>query len=112
MKLAIGLAIFFLGQVLGWYHLNMQKFSDWWKDKPLVAALVLGVPTSLCFWHAWRIVSEQMGSVWSARFIGSCTGFIVFPVLTWFVLGESMFTTKTMLCLTLSIMILLIQIYL
>jgi hypothetical protein len=32
-------------------------------------------------------------------------------VLTWFVLGESMFTTKTMICLALSILIILIQIF-
>jgi hypothetical protein len=35
----------------------------------------------------------------------------VFPILTWFILGESMFTTKTMLCLSLSILIILIQIF-
>ena len=111
MKLSIGVAIFFLGQIFGWYHLNLQKFSGWWENRPIVAAIFLGIPTSLSFWYAWKMVSESMDSVWSARFIGSCTGFIVFPVLTWFILGESMFTTKTMLCLGLSVTILMIQIY-
>ncbi|HAI39871.1 MAG TPA: hypothetical protein DCM40_18135 [Maribacter sp.] len=111
MKLYLGILIFFVGQIIGWYHLNLQKFSTWWEDKPLMAAIIMGIPTSLCFWHAWRLVSESMDSVWSARFIGSCTGFIVFPILTWFILGESMFTTKTMICLFLSFAILFVQIF-
>tara|TARA_Y100000114_G_scaffold157118_1_gene187185 strand:+ start:3307 stop:3645 length:339 start_codon:yes stop_codon:yes gene_type:complete len=111
MKLWIGISIFIVGQVFGWYQLNLQRFSDWWSDKPLMSAIVLGIPTSIAFWYAWGIIADEMGSVWSARFIGSCTGFIVFPILTWFILGESMFTTKTMICLSLSILIILIQIF-
>ena len=111
MKLWLGIAIFTLGQVLGWYQLNLQKYSQWWKDKPLMSAVLIGVPTSVAFWYAWKMVSETTGSVWSARFIGSSTGFVVFPVLTWFILGESMLTTKTMLCFSLSILIILIQIF-
>lgn len=99
------------GQVLGWYQLNLQKFSEWWSDKPLTSAILIGVPTSVAFWYAWQMVSEATDSVWSARFIGSCTGFVVFPILTWYVLGESMFTTKTMICLFLSLLIILIQIF-
>lgn len=111
MKLYIGIFIFFLGQVFGWYQLNLQKISNWWSDRPITAAFLLGVPTSICFWYAWRMVSEATDSVWSARFIGSCTGFVIFPILTWFVLGESMFTQKTMICLALSLLILFIQIF-
>lgn len=111
MKLWLGITIFTIGQIFGWYQLNLQKYSEWWKDKPVITAMVIGVPTSIAFWYAWRIVSEATGSVWSARFIGSSTGFVIFPILTWFILGESMFTTKTMLCLGLSILIILIQIF-
>ena len=111
MKLWLGITIFTIGQIFGWYQLNLQKYSDWWKDKPFTTAVIIGIPTSMAFWYAWRLVSEATGSVWSARFIGSSTGFVIFPILTWFILGESMFTTKTMLCLSLSILIILIQIF-
>ena len=111
MAVAIGILIFIVGQTLGWFQLNMQKYSTWWQDKPLISALVFGIPTSVAFWYAWKYISESTGSVWTARFIGSCTGYIIFPVLTWYLLGESMFTTKTMVCLALSIMIILIQIF-
>ncbi len=111
MKLALGVAIFIIGQILGWFQLNLQKYSEWWEDKPLFSAILIGIPTSIAFWYAWKLVSEATGSVWSARFIGSSSGFVVFPVLTWFLLGESMFTLKTLVCLSLAILIILIQIF-
>jgi hypothetical protein len=111
MKLWLGIGIFFLGQIFGWYQLNLQKMSEWWEDKPLLSAIAVGIPASVSFWYAWKLVSEATGSVWSARFIGSCTGFVIFPVLTYYLLGESMFTTKTMLCLFLSVLIIAIQIF-
>ena len=109
MAIYIGVLLFLLGQVLGWFQLNSQYVSEWWRNRPFVAALVIGVPTSVAFWYAWRIIVETTGSVWSARFIGSSTGIIVFPILTWFLLGESMFTAKTMICLGLAVLIILIQ---
>ena len=91
--------------------MNAQFLSDWWKDKPLASALILGVPTSLLFWYAWRMTAEATGSVWTARFIGSSTGLVLFPVLTWTLLGESMFTAKTMVCFFLAVLIILIQVF-
>ena len=111
MSIYIGILLFFVGQVMGWFQLNTQYLSDWWKDKPIFAAFVIGVPTSIAFWYAWRMIVEATGSVWSARFIGSSTGLIIFPILTWFLLGESMFTAKTMICLGLAVLIILIQLF-
>jgi hypothetical protein len=111
MMLYAGIALFFLGQVMGWFQLNAQYLSEWWKDKPIAAAFLIGAPTSIAFWYAWRMIVETTGSVWTARFIGSSTGLIIFPILTWFLLGETMFTTKTMLCLGLAILIILIQLF-
>ena len=111
MSIYLGILLVFAGQVMGWFVSNSQFLSDWWKDKPIVAALVMGVPTSVAFWYAWKIIVESTGSVWTARFIGSSAGLIVFPILTWFLLGESMFTTKSMLCFSLVVLIILIQLF-
>ena len=111
MAIYIGILLFLLGQVLGWFQLNSQYVSEWWSNRPIAAAIFIGVPTSIAFWYAWRMIVDATGSVWTARFIGSSTGIIVFPVLTWFLLGESMFTTKTMICLGLAILIILIQLF-
>tara|TARA_Y100001937_G_scaffold117784_1_gene171418 strand:- start:114 stop:449 length:336 start_codon:yes stop_codon:yes gene_type:complete len=107
----LGILLFFAGQTLGWFQLNVQSFSEYWKEKALLSAVVMGVPTSVMFWYGWRIVVESTGSAWSARFIASCAGLIIFPILTWAILGESMFTPKTMICLGLTIIIMLIQLF-
>jgi len=111
VSIYVGIFLVFLGQVLGWFVSNAQFISDWWKDKPVIAALLMGVPTSVAFWYAWKIIVASTGSVWTARFIGSSAGLIVFPILTWFLLGESMFTAKTMICFFLAVLIIIIQIF-
>tara|TARA_R100000426_G_C4804858_1_gene104116 strand:+ start:598 stop:912 length:315 start_codon:yes stop_codon:yes gene_type:complete len=101
----------FLGQILGWFQLNAQYISEWWENKPLVTAVVIGIPCSVSFWYAWRTIVDATGSAWTARFIGSSTGLLLFPILTWFLLGESMFTVKTMVCFGLALAIILIQLF-
>jgi uncharacterized membrane protein len=107
----VGTTLFFVGQILGWFQLNAQNMSEWWKDKAIFSAIVLGVPTSVLFWYGWKYVMLHTGSAWSARFIASAAGLIIFPVLTWVFLGETMFTFKTISCLLLTILIIFIQIY-
>lgn len=107
----LGIFLFLLGQILGWFQLNVQSFTEYWKDKPFLSAVLMGVPTSILFWYGWKFVVQETGSAWSARFIASCAGLIIFPILTWAILGESMFTTKTMICLGLTIIIMLIQLF-
>lgn len=111
MAVYIGISLMFLGQVAGWFQLNSQYLSQWWQGKPFHAAIILGIPTSMAFWYSWRLIVDATGSAWTARFIGSSAGLIVFPILTWFLLGESMFTAKTMICFGLALLILLIQIF-
>ena len=48
---------------------------------------------------------------WAARMLGFGMSYLTFPFLTWWLLNESMFTTKTMLCVFLSIMIVGIQLF-
>jgi len=111
MKLIFGASFFIVGQIIGWFSMNSQFISEFWKERALLSAISMGIPTSVCFWYAYRIIVEATGSAWTARFIGSSAGLIVFPILTWCLLGETMFTAKTMICLSLAILIILIQIF-
>lgn len=111
MTVILGMAVFMLGQIAGWFQLNSQLLWKWWHDKPFITALIFGLPTSILYWYAWRIIVGATESAWTARFIGSTSGLIVFPILTWFLLGETMLTPKTMICLGLTILIILIQLF-
>jgi hypothetical protein len=107
----LGIAFFFTGQILGWFQLNAQGISEWWAGKAFISSVVFGIPTSMLFWYGWKFVTEYMQSAWSARFIASSAGLIVFPVLTWMFLNETMMTPKTLVCLVLALVILFIQLY-
>lgn len=111
MQLYLGILLFFAGQVFGWFQVNSQLMNEFWKSKPLMSAILFGIPASILFWYAWKFVAAETESAWTARFIGSSTGLIVFPILTWHLLGESMFTAKTMICLFLAVVIMIIQIF-
>jgi hypothetical protein len=111
MNIYIGIFIVVIAQVAGWFQLNAQYLSSWWANKPIMTAVVIGIPCSIAFWYSWKLIVDETGSAWTARFIGSSAGLIVFPVLTWFLLGESMFTPKTMICFALALTIILVQLF-
>jgi hypothetical protein len=73
------------------------------------AALIYGVPASLCFWYATRMIVDTTSEAWTARLLGFGISYLTFPLLTWWLLNESMFTSKTMLCVFLSFLIIVIQ---
>ena len=107
----IGLILMAGIHVLVWISTNAQ-FSEYFKNySTLTICLLLAVPTSLCGYYASKYLYMESNSAWSVRFIGSSTGYFIFPLMTWYLLGESMFTTKTILCIILSVCIILIQVF-
>ena len=71
---------------------------------------LMGVPVGYFVILASReMVSLYDGQTWPNRIIGFSIGVIVFSIMAWFILKEPM-TTKTIICLSLSFIILLIQI--
>jgi len=110
-KLFVACVFFLLGQIGAWFGTNSQLVWKWWADKPLFAAIVFGVPTTLFIWHGTKYAYGAMNELWGPRFLGFGLSYITFPVLTWWFLHESMFTAKTMVCVFLSCLIMAIQIF-
>jgi len=114
----LGSAIIILLHVLVWFSANGQFIKDSWletffSNHGLLFAMAIGPVIGALGYYGSRIIYEAMsGSVWQIRFIGFGLSYLVFPVLTWALLGESMFTLKTMLSIFLSILIITIQVYL
>jgi len=98
-------------QTMVWFQLYSHYIWKWWENKPVAAALVYGIPASLCFWYGTKIAMDATSEAWTARLLGFGMSYLAFPVLTWWLLGESMFTTKTMMCVSLSFMIVAIQLF-
>jgi hypothetical protein len=77
-----------------------------------MAVLLYGIPTGFCFLYGVRLAYEEMGQqVWGPRFLIFSMSYLTFPLLTWYFLGESMFTAKTMVCVALSMMIVAVQLF-
>jgi hypothetical protein len=110
-KMLLACFLFALGQTFGWFQLNSQFVWEWWKDKPVTATILFSIPTGLCFWTGVKLAYEEMGEVWGPRFLIFCLSYLTFPILTWYFLDESMFTSKTMVCVLLSFVIVGIQLF-
>jgi len=113
----IGISLFLFSHVLIWISICYQfiqfdEDSFWASISPFWLMIALAIPTSLVTFYANKICYESLGaSSWSLKFFASGTSYIIFPLMTWFLLGESMFTLKTLVSLFLSAIIIWIQVY-
>jgi|TARA_R110002012_G_scaffold309646_2_gene516816 hypothetical protein len=110
-NLLIACILFTIGQFFGWFHLNAQFVWDFWKGKPILTMMSFSLPGGLCFWYGIQLAYAEMEEVWGPRFLIFCLSYITFPFLTWYFLGESMFTAKTMTCVGLAFTIAMIQLF-
>ena len=101
--------IFVLGQVLIWYQLNSQLVWDWAKGtKSMWIMSLLGIPISLLMWLCTKWGYIGFGSLWAGRWMAFSTSMLVFPIMTYFYLGETI-TLKTLVTILLAFIIMLLQ---
>ncbi len=112
LNIIIGVCLLCIGHVLGWYTHNLQFVYDFWKDRPVLSNIIFGVPCGLAFWYATKYMMAGTGELWTVRFIAFSLSYLTFPLMTWYYLGESMFTAKTIVCTILAFMIILTQVLL
>jgi len=112
MHLLFGVLLFVLMHITVWWSTNAQFISSWTREEALTLAIVLSVPITLfAFFAAKYTYSALNEEVWAVRFVGFGVSYLVFPLLTWFFLDESMFTWKTLSCIALSCVIICIQVW-
>ena len=112
-QLGAGVGLFCLMHVLVWFSTNLQLVSWASSMNTVFVAVALSVPATLCAYYGTKMTYEALDeSLWSVRFIGFGVSYLVFPILTWLLLGETMFTAKTLLCIFLSVLIVCIQVFL
>jgi len=103
--------LFAVGQTFGWFQLNSQFVWTWWEDRPILSAALFSIPTGICFWYGMKIAHQEMGEVWGPRLLIFGMSYLTFPLLTWWLLHESMFSPKTLICIALSFTIVGIQLF-
>lgn len=109
MKLYYGMLLFLLGQTLAWFQSNSGIITEDNATKAIIIAAAFAPVTTLSFAIGTKWMYAEMDSLWSIRFITFGIGYLVFIPLTWYFLGEEMFTAKNGISFLLCVALLLIQ---
>jgi hypothetical protein len=110
MKILYGILWGLTAQVITFLQLQGQLKIDWIKNN-LWFSLLMGIPVTYMFMKSVKCFVEAFdGQLWPSRLIGFGLGAIVFTVLSYLLFKEPL-TPKTLVCLGLSILIILIQIF-
>lgn len=110
-NIVAGVLFFLVGNIFAWFQFNSQFVWEWWRDKALLSNLLFAIPMGICFWYAIRHIVDATGLLWSSKLIGFGVGNVVFGILTYALLKESVLTPKTLICLFLACLIIAIQIF-
>jgi multidrug transporter EmrE-like cation transporter len=109
-SLLIGILFGFMAQVGTFFQLQGQLKYQWFKDHYWLLVL-MGIPISMLFMFSVKnMVIAFGGQMWPSRLIGFSIGAIVFTWLSWLIFKEPL-TLKTIICLTLAMGILIIQLF-
>ena len=101
--------VFVFSQILIWYQLNSQLVRKWAEGyKSMIWMSLLGIPISILMWLCTKWGYVGFGNLWAVRFVGFATSMLVFPIMTYFYLGEPM-TLKVIVTIILAIIIMLLQ---
>ena len=102
--------IFAISQILVWFQLNGQFFNEWFKKNTFLLSLI-GIPISYLYIYGTNYgVKAFDGLLWPQRFLGFSIGIIIFAILSYTIMNETI-NFKTMLSLFLSFLIILVQIF-
>jgi hypothetical protein len=109
MKLIYGVIIIVVAQIIAFFQLQGQTRWLWAKDNAFLL-MFLGLPISFLYIKSTGLINEYTGQTWPGRLIGQSIGVIIFSLMSWLLFKETM-TLKTLVCVSLSLIVILIQIF-
>ena len=105
----LSIVSFLIGNILIWYQLNSQLVWEWAKGaKSMWIMSLLGIPISLLMWLCTKWGYIGFGSLWAVRWLAFGSSMLVFPLMTYFYLGEAI-TLKTLISIILALIIMILQ---
>ena len=107
--IVLAILSFVIGNVLVWYQLYSQLVWDCAKGyKSMWIMSLLGVPISLLFWLCTKWGYLGFGNLWAVRWLAFGSSMLIFPIMTYFYLGETI-TFKTLISIILALIIMILQ---
>lgn len=108
-NIIIATSLYLIAQILVWFQSYGSISIPWIKNNQWVVYL-MAIPITFMFVEGTKIGFKAFGEAWPLRFIGFAVGIVSFSVLTNVFFGEGL-NTKTIVCIGLSLVILLIQMF-
>jgi hypothetical protein len=109
MKLLSGMMLIILAQLISYIQLQGQGKWQFFKKYQFIVVF-FGLPIGYLLINSTRLINSHFGQTWQGRLIGQGIGVIVFSLMSYFMFDERI-TIKTGICITLSIIVILINIY-
>lgn len=109
-KFLLGSLYMLLAQSGTFIQLQGNAKYDWYSKYPIIL-LLSGIPLTWLYLQSTKnIILAFNGELWPSRLIGFGIGVIVFAFMSYFLFKEPI-SFKTILCLSLAFIIILIQIF-
>ena len=109
MQLLKGFIFGLIAQIATFLQLQGQIKYEWLRDNMWFGVL-MGMPISFLFIISVRnFVGAFNGEIWPSRLVGFGLGVVVFTIMSHYIFKEPL-TPKTIVCLSLGTLIVLIQI--
>jgi len=107
MNLLIGFLYGLVAQVMTFLQLQGSIKYGWYEKYPIIIILA-SIPSGWLFLKSVQhFVMAFDGEIWPSRLLGYGIGVIIFTLMSWQLFGEQL-STKTLVCLGLSVLIILI----
>lgn len=110
MNLLLGILLGILGQAMIFFQIQGSVKYQFLQDHKFWV-LLMGIPISWVFMTSAKyLIAWGDGMLWPSRIIGFGIGVLVFSLLSHFLFGE-VISMKTAVCIFLSIVIIMVQIF-
>ena len=109
MKLMYGMGLITLAQIISYLQLQGQGKWLFFKENPYLI-MFLGLPIGYLLIMSTSNINEYFGGTWQGRLNGQGIGVIIFALMS-FLLFKEQITIKTGICITLALIIILINIF-
>ena len=109
--LIAGCLLAILGHSVAWFGGNSQFLWDSWKNNPLYAVILFGIPSNIIFWQASKFLFQETHSIWQIRWIMFAASFPAMYILSKIFFDEPFFTQKNIITMILAVCIICVQFY-
>ncbi len=108
VSLLYGIFFFILAHIGAFIQLNGQFKWDFFKNNEWIIAAFGFILSFFYIWGTKHTVAGMDGLLWPTRFVGFGIGIVVYAIMVSYYFGEG-FTTKTIISILLSVVLICIQ---